>query len=87
MINLSPTYDKTYTVSDPALAWPLVIAGLTTQVPACGYEQTFTFLHAPSFESGNPLTFSVTTANINFNLYTTDLENVDERTITLSSTL
>ena len=29
MISLSTTYDKIYKVSDPALAWPLAIAGLT----------------------------------------------------------
>ena len=38
MIPLSPDFDKTYAIADPALTWSsLVGASLTTQVPSCGY--------------------------------------------------
>ena len=38
MTDLSTTYDKTYAVRDTAAVWSLAISGLTTQVPACGYD-------------------------------------------------
>ena len=87
MISLSPTNDKTYSVSDPALTWPLAIAGLTIQVPACGYDQSFTMTVSPSFNSGTPMTLTTSSTNIDFNLYTTILANEGIKTITLVSTL
>jgi len=39
---LSPTHDQSYTISNAALIWSVSFSSIqTTQVPACGYTQTF----------------------------------------------
>ena len=87
MTALSPTYNKTYTVPDNAISWSLVKAGLTTQTPACGYIDSYSFSLSPAFNSANPLTLFETSTTIDFSLFTTDLADAGTKTLTLTSTL
>jgi hypothetical protein len=64
MVNLSPSNDKSYTVSDSTpLTWSLDATSIiTTQVPACGYAETLTTSQLPDFinvPSSAALSFSV----------------------------
>ena len=38
MTDLSPTYDKSYTIGNSAFTWSITGSSVTTQVPACGYS-------------------------------------------------
>ena len=75
MIPLSPTtptFDKTYTIADPALTWSsLVGTSLTTQVPPCGYVQTVSSnsVTTPAFvtpTAGVTLIYSVESRDVNY---------------------
>ena len=72
MIPLSPTYDKTYTIANPALTWSsLVGSSLTTQVPPCGYVQTVSSSSAttPAFvtpTAGATLSYSVESRDVSY---------------------
>ena len=87
MTALSPTNDKTYTVSNGAISWSLAKAGLTTQTPACGYTESYSVSLSPAFNSASPPTLSETITSIDFSLFTTDLADAGNKTLTLTSTL
>ena len=87
MISLSPTYDTTYTIADPATRLSLAIAGLTTQVPLCGYDQEFTMTAVPAISSPATFLMSTDSNNIFLDLYSRSLVDVGDHTITLNSTL
>jgi hypothetical protein len=47
MNSISPASDQTYTVTFVALGW--TVTPVTTQVPACGYLETFSSTNYPTF--------------------------------------
>ena len=81
MINLSPANDKTYTISDQPLTWSLVGGITTTQVPPCGYSETFSSGLVPVFVT------STAGSTIDYSAYSRDLAFVGSYTISVISTL
>jgi hypothetical protein len=81
MIALSPTFDKSYTINNPAIAWSIGSSSITTQVPACGYTQTLSSSGAPNFVTITP------GSTINFSAYSTSFLDDGSQTITVTSTL
>ena len=81
MISLSPTYDKSYTIKNTAIAWSIADSSITTQVPACGYTKTLSVSGAPNFVTSTP------GSTINFSVYSTNFAHDGSYTITVTSTL
>ena len=81
MLNLSPSNDQTYYISDPAHSWSLGSNVQTTQVPPCGYSQTVTPDYNPAFVT------STVGATIDYQAFSRDLANVGGFTISVKSTL
>ena len=81
MINLSPTNDQTYVISDPTHTWNLVGSTTTTQVPACGYSEVLSSGLHPAFVT------STDGSTIHYSAFSRDLAFVGANVITVTSTL
>ena len=83
MLPLSPTYDLTYTISSSAIFHSISFASLITiQVPACGKTKTFSTTIVP-----NLATAVLTSASIDYTIYTADFSLEGQHKITVTSTL
>ena len=60
------TKDKTYTLGNPVLSWSLDTTSLTTQIPACGYEEIYSVSFAPQFNSHSSFIWTISPSSINF---------------------
>ena len=62
MDTLSPDQDKFYTIGDSALIWSILFSSIkTTQVPACGYTQTYS-----SSTPHASMTYSLSSVSIDY---------------------
>ena len=66
MVSLSPAQNTNYYIGDPQLNWSLEVAGLTTQSPACGYQEMLSVSFAPKLRSTDSFTWTFSETSIDF---------------------
>ena len=80
---LSPAQDKSYSIKYAALIWSIPFSSIqTTQVPACGYTQTFT-----STATSVKIIPKVETTSISYSAQSNDVLDAGVYHVTVTSTL
>ena len=83
MLAFSPSQDKSYTIASSTTSWSIPFSSIqTTQVPACGYTQTFT-----STATSSKITQSVSANTISYSIHSDDVLDAGVKTVTVLSTL
>ena len=82
MSALSPAYDKSYLIANPALHWSIDFNSIqTTQVPACGYGEALTSTATVSL-----ITSTVSDTDIDYSAQSNDVLDAGAHTVTVTST-
>ena len=83
MLALSPGFDKSYTIANPALIWSIPFSSIqTTQVPACGHSETLT-----STATASLITPTVWGTGIDYFAKSDNLLDAGVHTVTVTSTI